>query len=139
MLEPIRQYAPELLEISGEASALRSRHAVVLVERAERDEPQLSGPLEIASLDWLEVDNPNYRAALAWCIRERDGTSALRMATALWRFWERPGYFREGCAWLEQALAVADQAPVEVRGPALNAFRQHAVGERRRRARRTPG
>src|SRR5262249_12435109 len=107
MLEPIRQYALELLENSGEASALRARHASVLVERAQRDEPQLSGSLEIALLDRLELDNANYRAALAWLIRERDGPSALRLVTALWRFWERRGYHREGCGWFDQALAIA--------------------------------
>src|SRR5262249_44493835 len=113
MLVPIVQYALELLGVWGEGDALRTRHAAVLLERVQRDEPQLAGPLEIASLDRLETDNANYRAALAWLIGERDGTSALRMASALWRFWERRGYHREGCAWLEQALACGDDAPVE--------------------------
>jgi non-specific serine/threonine protein kinase len=122
MLEPIRQYALELLENSSDASALRARHAAVLVERAQRDEPQLSGPLEIASLDRLELDNANYRAALAWLVRKRDAASALRLSSALWRFWERRGHHREGCAWLDQVLAIEGDVPLELRGRALNAF-----------------
>jgi non-specific serine/threonine protein kinase len=122
MLEPIRQYALELLDNSGEASSLRARHAAALVERVQRDEAQLSGPLEIASLDRLELDNANYRTALGWLIREGDAHSAWRMATALWRFWERRGHQREGCAWLDQVLAIAGDAPLELRGRALNAF-----------------
>jgi non-specific serine/threonine protein kinase len=122
MLEPIRQYALELLDNSGEASKLRARDAAVLVERAQRDEAQLSGPLEIASLDRLELENSNYRAALTWLLHEADATSAMRMATALWRFWERRGHQREGCAWMEQVLAIGGDAPLELRGRALNAF-----------------
>jgi tetratricopeptide (TPR) repeat protein len=40
----------------------------------------------------------------------------------LFRFWECRGHFQEGCAWLEQALAVAGDASPGDRAPALNAL-----------------
>src|SRR5262249_44582691 len=36
--------------------------------------------------------------------------------------WERRGHFQEGCAWIEEALAAAPEAPLRDRGRALNAL-----------------
>jgi non-specific serine/threonine protein kinase len=123
LLEPIRQYALELLESSGEAKAYRARHAAALVELAAMREAQLGGPDEVGSLDRLELEHDNVRAALRWSIDHGDGVSALRLAATTWRFWERRGYHQEARDWLEQALASSgDGAPLEVRGNALNAL-----------------
>ena len=93
------------------------------MELAALREAQLAGPDEIASLDRLELDHDNFRAALRWSIDHADGTSALRLASAMWRFWERRGYHQEARDWLEQALAASgDGAPLEARGNALNAL-----------------
>jgi non-specific serine/threonine protein kinase len=72
-------------------------------------------------LDRLEVEHDNLRAALRWAL-SHDPTSALLCSAALFRFWERRGHFQEGCAWLEQALRSAQNAPARVRGWALNAL-----------------
>jgi predicted ATPase/DNA-binding XRE family transcriptional regulator len=122
LLEPIRQYALELLDNSGEAATYRARHAAALVELAATGEAQLGGTDEIDSLDRLELEHDNVRAALRWSIDHGDGASALKLATAMWRFWERRGYHQEARDWLEQALAKSDGAPSEVRGNALNAL-----------------
>jgi non-specific serine/threonine protein kinase len=122
LLEPIRQYALELLDNSGEAATYRARHAAALVELAATGEAQLGGRDEIDSLDRLELEHDNVRAALRWSIDRGDGASALKLAIAMWRFWERRGYHQEACDWLEQALAKGDGAPLGVRGNALNAL-----------------
>ncbi len=122
LLEPIRQYAAELLEDSGDLTAYRAKHAAGLVQLAEWHEPQLAGPDEIEALDRLELEHDNFRAALRWSVDHGDGTSALRIATAMWRFWERRGYHLEARDWLVQALARGTAAPLEVRGNALNAL-----------------
>jgi predicted ATPase/DNA-binding XRE family transcriptional regulator len=124
MLEPVRQYALELLESSGELATYRARHAAALLELAEEGEAHLSGSLEVASLDRLEVEHANCRAALGWLVGQQDGSGALRLATVLWRFWERRGFQREGRAWLEQALALSSglEGPLDARGRALNAL-----------------
>jgi predicted ATPase/transcriptional regulator with XRE-family HTH domain len=122
LLEPIRHFAVEQIEGYGEAPVWRARHAAGFLALAESGEVHLAGPDEISSLDRLELEHDNVRAALRWFIGQGDGGSALRMSTALWRFWERRGHQREGCGWLDQAFAIAGDAPSEARGNALNAL-----------------
>src|SRR4029079_13527771 len=80
-LEPIRQFALEQLESSGELSTWRARHAGALLALAVVGEAQLAGPEEIASLDRLELEHDNIRLALRWYVGHADGESALLLST----------------------------------------------------------
>jgi predicted ATPase/transcriptional regulator with XRE-family HTH domain len=124
LLEPIRQYAHEKLEAADEATLYSARHAAALLELAQTGETALGGPDEIATLDRLEVEHDNVRAALRWSLATGSGQaeSGLRSATALFGFWERRGHYKEGCTWLDQALAAAEDAGGRLRAPALNAL-----------------
>jgi non-specific serine/threonine protein kinase len=122
LLEPVRQYAAERLEAAGEADAYRARHAAALIELACTDEVDDYGPDEVSSLDRVEAEHVNLRAALRWALTHDDNEAALRSAVALFRFWERRGHVWEGCAWIEEALAGAGDAPARLRGRALNAL-----------------
>jgi tetratricopeptide (TPR) repeat protein len=130
LLEPIRQYALERLEAVQEASVVRARHAAVIFDlahscaaiggsAAHADD----GDDEIAALDRLECEHDNLRAALRWALGHQHGDEALRAAAGLCVFWERRGHFQEGCAWLEEALAVAGgTSTARARSMALNAL-----------------
>ncbi len=122
LLEPVRQYAAERLEASGESATFKARHAAAMLELAFAHQAGAAGPDEIASLDRLESEHDNLRAALRWSLSHDQGSSALRCTAALFRFWERRGHFQEGCAWLESALANVPEAPTPARGWALNAL-----------------
>jgi non-specific serine/threonine protein kinase len=122
LLEPIRQYAAQQLEAVGEVAQWRARHARGMLEVLAERPAYLGGREEVASLDGLEVEHDNVRAALSWFIAQREGWAALRLCTAMWRFWERRGHQQEGCAWIDQALAVAGDAPAATRGNAFNAL-----------------
>jgi predicted ATPase/transcriptional regulator with XRE-family HTH domain len=122
LLQPIRQYALEQLESSGEADTYRRRHAAALVELAGTGDTDPCGPDEIPSLDRLEAEHDNLRAALRWALTHRDNEAALRASAALFPLWERRGHFQEGREWLDQALAGAGDAPAWYRGRALNAL-----------------
>ena len=54
------------------------------------------------------------RSALSWSL-ENEPETALRLAVALARFWERRVRFVEGSAWLEAVLRLSDGADTAVR------------------------
>jgi predicted ATPase len=120
MLETIREYAAERLELSDEASTLRRRHAEHFLALAEEAEPNLIGVGRHAEwLDRLERDHDNFRAALDWLEASGDSGGALRLAAALWRFWDLKGHLIEGRRYLERALR-ADERPTAARAKALS-------------------
>jgi non-specific serine/threonine protein kinase len=122
LLEPVRQYAAERLEASGESATYRARHAAAMLELVFTHQAGAAGPDETASLDRLEVEHDNLRAALRWTLSHAEDVSALRCSAALFRFWERRGHFQEGCAWLERALRNVPDTPTPERSWALNAL-----------------
>jgi tetratricopeptide (TPR) repeat protein len=105
MLETIREYALERLELSGEADTLRQRHAAYYLALGEQAEPELVGPAALLWEDRLEEENDNLRAALAWSLLAEGGAElGLRLAGALQWFWSKPGHLSEARTWLEGAL-----------------------------------
>lgn len=120
MLETIREYAAERLELSAAASTLHNRHAEHFLRFAEDAEPNLIGVGSHADwLDRLERDHDNFRAALAWLEASGDGSGVLRLTAALWRFWDLKGHLIEGRRQLQRAL-LADERPTAARAKALS-------------------
>jgi tetratricopeptide (TPR) repeat protein len=106
MPETIRQYSQDRLLASGEATEVRTRHRTWYLGLAERAEPRIRGPEETIWLDRLEVEHDNLRAALGWSSTEEDDAEIrLRLAPALWAFWNAHTHWGEGRKWLETALA----------------------------------
>jgi len=120
MLETLREYAEE--QLSAEESAqMRRRHAAYYARLAEEIEASLYGPEMEQSLDRLEAENDNLRAALAWCASpDGEAETGLRMAAVLWRFWAVRGYFQEGRRWLSTLLPRCPEATPRLRARALN-------------------
>jgi predicted ATPase len=105
-LEPIRQYALELLDESGELPIMRDRHLHWAVQLAEQGEPALwEGADQQIWLERLEAEHENCRAALRWAIAQGRTESGLQLASALRQFWDVRGYRQEGCDWLEALLS----------------------------------
>jgi predicted ATPase len=113
LLETIRQYALAKLAASGEADAVRRRHATYYLALAEVD-VLLSAPLRSAWRDLMETEHDNLRAALAWSQSAINGAElGLRLAGAVGGVWTVRGYWSEGRGWLEGALAHADAEGVD--------------------------
>jgi predicted ATPase len=124
MLETILEYALERLSASGEAEAVRRKHAAYYLALAERAEPELEGEKQRRCLTLLEAEHDNLRAALGWAV-EHDGEMALCLAAALGAFWDIRSYFTEGRAWLGRALTA--QGSALTKGPADPARRAKAL------------
>jgi predicted ATPase len=103
LLEPIRQYALERLVESGESEVFNHRLAAHMADFAERAESELTGPQQAFWLDRLEQEHDSVRTALGWAV-QHDLHVALRLALAVWPFWESRLYLREGRTWLEQLV-----------------------------------
>jgi predicted ATPase/transcriptional regulator with XRE-family HTH domain len=104
MLEPVRQYALERLEESGEADEVRQSYSALFLALAERAHPELMGPRQLDWLDRLERESGNLRAAMSWALLEDEAGTAARLAWALWLFWWVRGYHSEGRRWVETLL-----------------------------------
>ena len=114
MLEPVRQYALEKLEESGEEGYTRRRHAAFFLELAEQARPELRAARQVEWLGILEQENGNLRAAMAWA-RANDVEIAARLGWALWAFWNIRNAQREGRRWLEPVLARREELPPPLR------------------------
>jgi non-specific serine/threonine protein kinase len=123
VLETVRQYGWERLAASGETEEVRDRHLAWCMALAEQAEPQLTGQEQGHWLARLEREHDNLRLALGWARAQGKGELGLRLAAALWRFWDAHGHFSEGRSWLEPVLG--DPGPIS---PAVKASALHVAG-----------
>ena len=123
MLETIREYAEESLTGSADEVGTRHRHAEFFCALAEEGEPHLIGKDRLRWFKVLEVEHDNLRAAMDWAEKTGEIATALRAATALWRFWQERGHLQEGRARLERLLALPGaKARNPIRARALGAL-----------------
>ncbi|HEX6483080.1 MAG TPA: protein kinase [Ktedonobacteraceae bacterium] len=126
MLQTIHEFGLEVLQVGGEMESTRRAHAAYYLALAEEAEPELVGPQQAAWLERLEQENDNLRVALQWLLEpagdeehEYRQEMALRLAVALWDFWNIRGRWSEGRAFLEQALATGKGVEASLRAKAL--------------------
>ncbi len=118
MLETIRAFAQERLEVSGEAEDVTRRHAeffLVVAESANLCVEALgSGPQRH---DLVLPEQANLRAALSWALAA-DAEFGLRLAVALENYWATSAPF-EGRRRTEELLTRRPDAPASLRARAL--------------------
>jgi non-specific serine/threonine protein kinase len=120
-LETVRQYGRERLLRSGAAERVRDRHLAFFFELVRRAEPELQKADQVLWLNRLQLEYDNVRSALDWCLAAPEhGDRGLELASALFWFWTKRGYFSEGQQWLERALAAGSTSSAAQRAKALN-------------------
>lgn len=120
LLVTIRQYAQEKLRASAEWISTHDHYLACWLRLTEEVAPKLREKYQQLWFDWLETENDNIRAALAWALEQRRTEVGLRIAIALFLFWGERAYVREGYTWFEQLLKQADDTvPLAVRVNAL--------------------
>jgi predicted ATPase/DNA-binding SARP family transcriptional activator len=106
LLQTMRRYGQANLATSPEATRVRARLLAWVTELATGAESTLEGDREPASLDRLDAEYDNVRAAIAWGASPASPAGAsLAAAAALGRFWDVRGRFGEGRLLLDAALA----------------------------------
>ncbi len=112
MLETIRQFAWEQIEVAGEREWISRRHFDYFLALVQRDEqqPQLHVSAGRSSItqNRLQQDLDNVRVALDWIIAQRDMDAAFQLCLAMCPFWETRGLWSEGALKLQQLLALAN-------------------------------
>ena len=124
MLETIRSYSFEQIEIAGEYLFARRYHANWFLEQAREVENDLTGGRQNEALSRVENDHGNFRAAIEWgsTAGQIEATeTSLNLIAQLWRFWWLRGYFSEGERLIELALSASQHSTTLARAKALNA------------------
>jgi predicted ATPase/DNA-binding SARP family transcriptional activator len=121
-LDTIRRFALDRLRESGEEGLMRDRLLDYCEQLAERLEPLLRGPDQVAWMTSLETEQDNLRAAMEWSLATHKPTpltgesyqagnsqtyieKGLRLAAALNWFWHTLFKRTEAVFWLERLLA----------------------------------
>jgi predicted ATPase/DNA-binding SARP family transcriptional activator len=105
MLDTIRHHASDLLEVLGERAAAEADHSAHYRTLAEEATPV--GTSQPETLERLDPEIDNLRAAQDRAAASGDHTTALQVATALYPYWYVRGLFREGRDRIAAALAPA--------------------------------
>jgi predicted ATPase/class 3 adenylate cyclase len=109
MLETIREYAAERLEESGEAAELRRRRASYFRELAQRLAGALrAGEPEEGPVSLLASEIDNLRTVVDHALDTRDIETVREITASLPMYWIVRGFYAEGRAWLDRALALVD-------------------------------
>lgn len=153
MLETLREFASEALDLSGERAATEVRHARYFSGYAES--AQLHGPEQTAWVERLDVDIDNLRRAISGGVKHGECETALKLGGALGWFWffdrwgegrERLDFLLEACpeedSWARasalqaRAMVVFDVSsdPIAREAARTSAALFEALGDRRRAA-----
>ncbi|HEU5204505.1 MAG TPA: adenylate/guanylate cyclase domain-containing protein [Candidatus Limnocylindrales bacterium] len=106
LLTTVQMFAAERLAARGDAEAIRHRHAETYLAIAEQIAPTVLGHDQARRLDRLALEHDNFRAAFDWAIDRGDTQIAMRLASALWRYWQGRGHLEEGWATVSRILAM---------------------------------
>src|SRR5262245_19527964 len=122
LLETVRRYGLERLRRSDEQSVISRRHAGWCVRVAREANDDWWGPRQREVLDTLQLEEPNLRAALDFCVREpANARTGLAICSSTWFFWNVQGRITEGRRWIN-ALLELDETPSAERAASLAAL-----------------
>ena len=118
LLSTVRQYAAAKLWDTSEAPTVTWRHTEFYTSMAAEAQAGLAGSEQPWWLQRFAVDRDNLIAALQW-LGEESIEDCARLASLMWPFWYRRGFYREARMWFEQILLQADAISAERRADIL--------------------
>jgi predicted ATPase len=104
LLDVVHDFAVECCANAGHLGEVRTRHARLFAGLAARTAGDLDGPTMPAAISLLDHLLSDLLAALQHAA-DAEPPTALRLATALTRWWRFRGRDSEGRAWLRRLLA----------------------------------
>ena len=130
MLEPIREFARDMLAESGEERTARDAHARWCLAMTRNAAERFAPVIDLATIQSLETEHANIRAALSWLERTGCIDDLATMAIDLGWFWYLAAHESEGMDWLTRAMpatgAAATARPIDaLRWSGMLAQRRH--------------
>jgi hypothetical protein len=107
MLEPIRQFAQEQLQRSGESSRILGRHADHYRSFVATASPHTHGPDQMAWDRRLDADLDNVRIALNTFLEAGDAATHLSMAFDLYQYWMHVSLHVEAMETMHNGIGAA--------------------------------
>jgi tetratricopeptide (TPR) repeat protein len=107
LLETIREYGLECLQVLGEQEAVQQAHASYYLALAEEAAPHLTDSQQVRWMDQLDREQENVRAVLhrGMSGADEEVEQALRLGTALAWYWFVREHASEGRRWMEWVQA----------------------------------
>jgi predicted ATPase/DNA-binding CsgD family transcriptional regulator len=118
LLSTVRQYAAAKLWDTSEAPTVSWRHAECFTSMAAEAQAGLAGSEQLGWLERFAAEHDNLIAALQW-LRDESIEECARLASLMWPFWYRRGFYREARMWFDQVLLQADALSAERRADIL--------------------
>jgi predicted ATPase len=120
MLGTIREYASELLHVSGVADTLARRHAQWYLRQFEIPDSSLMDPGTVISwLPFLYREQDNLRAAMRRSLEARDFGRYVALLKMQAAFWFTHGHWSEALSWTEDVIPALPEEPTLERGMIL--------------------
>ena len=105
----LRQYAHEKLESHGMLSAAKQAHLETFLNYAQHHTDKMyDGQHYLESLEALEVEQDNFRAALDWSLRGNNVDQGVALILANGDFWSARSRVQEAITYVEKARQQSD-------------------------------
>ena len=110
LLETFREYGREQLLEHAEAALTERAHAAYMLVLAEEETLEMGPADREAWLRYCDLEHDNFRAAVRCLLVTGDAEWALRLAVALFGFWEQRDHLSEGRDTLARVLEMPGAA-----------------------------
>lgn len=118
VLEPVAQYARDLLRETGEWEAAARAHADHYLAIAAANSSSYRDGGQVAALGRIDLEHPNLTAAAERALAAGDVETPARMAWELWLYWWLRGHHDHGRRFAENVLQHGHALPEGVHGRA---------------------
>lgn len=129
LLESVRQFALEQLELAGELNTARARHGRFFAGTFLDQYPDQRS-IDAHAVAEFGPSRADLRLAIVWLL-EHEPDHALAVAAAAWRIWFLAGDLSEGDRWIAQVLDATHDLRTVDRVRALNgrAILRHVMAD----------
>ncbi|CUR61086.1 putative Transcriptional regulator, winged helix family [metagenome] len=118
LLEPVAQYARDLLREAGEWEDAARAHAAHYLAVATDNSSSYKYGGQVEALGRIDLEHANLTAAAERSLAHGDAETPAWMAWELWLYWWLRGHHDHGRRFAEGVLQHADRLPTQVHGRA---------------------